>query len=53
MAKRHELKFQYDENGNITNYEEEMGKLSDEYKKLQQEFAADGGIDETEQYILD
>ena len=53
VAARHGLSFNYDENGNITNYDEEMGRLTDEYQSMYEEYAADGEITEAEQANLD
>ena len=53
VAARHGLSFNYDENGNISNYDEEMGRLTDEYQSMYEEYAADGEITEAEQANLD
>ena len=53
VADRHGLNFNYDENGNISNYDEEMGRLTDEYQSMYEEYAADGEITEAEQANLD
>ena len=54
IAARNDLMFQYDENGNITNYIEQLDKLVDKYEEAYNEALADDGlINETEQAILD
>ena len=43
-----DLSFTYDENGNITNYDTEMQKLTDKYKSMEAKYAKDGGISDAE-----
>lgn len=54
IAARQELMFEYDENQNITNYQEQLDILIDKYEKAYNEALGDDGlIDATEQAILD
>ena len=54
IAARQELMFEYDENQNITNYQEQLDVLIDKYEKAYNEALGDDGlIDATEQAILD
>ena len=52
MAMQNGVRFEYDDNGNITNYLEEMRKLEDEYERRREEYSA-GGLTEAEQEALD
>ena len=54
IAARQELMFEYDENQNITNYQDQLDILIDKYEKAYNEALGDDGlIDATEQAILD
>ena len=53
MAKRNGLDFDYDENGNITNYEDQMKIMTDKYERFYAKYAKDGKISEAEQTALD
>ena len=53
MAGRHGFTFNYDENGNITNYDETVGGLEKEYQDLKAQYEADGEVSEAEQSNLD
>ena len=47
------LNFKFDSEGNISNFNEQMKKLTDNYKDIYDQLAADGGISEQDQVILD
>ena len=53
IAARNNVEFEYDENGNIVNYEAQMQKMSQEYRELYEQASADGLITEAEQAGLD
>ena len=53
LATLNGLLFDFDSNGNITNFDEQMSKLLDKYEAEYTKFLEDGVITETEQAILD
>ena len=52
MAMQNDVYFDYDKNGNISNYLEEMRKLEDTYAELYEQYSV-GGITDEEQDALD
>ena len=53
IANRNNVSLEYDNKGNIVNYDEAMGKLKKEYEDYYKQFAEDGFISEAEQTVLD
>ena len=53
LAELEGIEFEYDKNGNITNYDETIGAMWDEYYELRDRYLKDGKISPDEEAVLD